>query len=330
MLCDVVVDLAYGDCGKGVVTHDLLKHHEYTHVMRWAGGANAGHTVYHNGEKIVTHLVPMGVLHGIKSIVGPGCVIHPKMFLQEIEELERHGFRARELTKVAKNAHIVTDAHLLEDGKESSIGTTKRGIGPAYRDKYGRTGVLAEACPELRDFVIDLYQELHESDTEPVVLCEGAQGYGLDVMWGDYPYVTSSHCTVAGALLNGFPAHAVRKVYGVTKAYETYVGAKKFQGDDPIFEQLQRVGKEFGATTGRPRQCNFLNLDLLRKAIKINGVTDLIVKKMDVMQEVGIWKVRNNNDLVNDLESEGGFKDCLANVAGPNVNVSFSYSPEKI
>ena len=275
MQADIIVDLQYGDCGKGKVTHHLCKSGEYTHVVRYNGGCNAGHTIYHNGKEFITHHIPAGVFFGIKSIIGPGCVVNPQQFFKEIQMLKDGGVDTDGLIYVAKNAHIITGDHLAEDGKDSKIGTTKRGNGPAYRDKYSRDGVRAETVDELSDYLIDIYDELHNSENVNV-LFEGAQGFGLDIDWGDYPYVTSSHCTSAAALLNGVPPQAIRKVWGVAKMYETYVGAKKFQPDGEIFNMLRKVGKEYGATTGRPRQCNWMDWDLVEKAIKVNGVTDLV------------------------------------------------------
>ena len=123
------------------------------------------------------------------------------------------------------------------------------------------------------------------------IVTGGAQGFGLDIDWGDYPYVTSSHCTVGSAILNGVPPRAIRDVWGVSKIYETYVGAKEFQGIDPILDEIRNVGAEFGATTGRPRQTNWMDLDLLKKAININGVNKLVVNKTDVLDEVNFWKL---------------------------------------
>ena len=291
MIADVVVDLQYGDCGKGKVTHALCREGNYTHVIRYNGGCNAGHTIYHDGRKVITHHIPAGVFFGVKSIIGPGCVVDPTQFFQEIKELEAIGIAARDLIYIAKNAHVITRDHLREDGTDTSIGTTKRGNGPAYRDKYGRTGVRAEDVSSLKDFIIDIYEELHDNDEDVCVLFEGAQGFGLDVDWGDYPYVTSSHCTTASALLNGVPPQALRNIYGVAKMYETYVGAKQFETADPVFEEIRKVGEEYGATTGRPRQCNWMSWDLLKKAININGVTDLILNKVDVLEKVGKWQM---------------------------------------
>ena len=133
---------------------------------------------------------------------------------------------------------------------------------------------------------------MHHNDEEVEILFEGAQGFGLDIDWGDYPYVTSSNCTVAAALQNGVPPQALRHVWGVAKAYETYVGAKQFQGKDPVFDQIQVVGEEFGATTGRKRQVNWMDWRLVEKAIKINGVTHAVFNKMDVLDEVKQWAIQ--------------------------------------
>ena len=285
---DIIVDLQYGDSGKGKVTHFLAKTKKYTHVLRYNGGCNAGHTIFHKGKKFVTHHIPAGVFWGVPSIIGAGCVLDPVQFFKEIQELEAGGINTKGKIFIAKNTHIITDAHKHEDGKDARIGTTKRGNGPAYRDKYARTGIRAEDVPELQPYLIDLYEEFHKKKNV-VILGEGAQGFGLDIDWGDYPYVTSSHATTAGALLNAIPPRAVRRVYGNAKIYETYVGAKKFEPDDPVFPKIREAGEEYGATTGRPRQCNWINMDLLERAIRINGVTHLVLNKVDVLRAVGAW-----------------------------------------
>ena len=161
---DVVVGLQFGDEGKGKVTHQLAKNGNYTHVIRFNGGCNAGHTIYHEGKKFVTHHIPCGVFHGIRSIIGPGCVINVKKLMAEIEELESCGIPARDLLFVSANAHVITDFHLAQDSTDTEIGTTKTGNGPAYRDKYSRKGVRALEIPELEDYVIDMYSELHENE----------------------------------------------------------------------------------------------------------------------------------------------------------------------
>ncbi len=309
MIADVVVDLQYGDCGKGKIAHALCRENDYTHVIRYNGGCNAGHTIYHNGEKFVTHHIPCGVFFGIKSIIGPGCVVHVDTFLQEIEELEAAGIPASDLVKVATNAHIITDFHRAQDKKDEEIGTTKRGNGPAYRDKYGRKGVRAIDDPRLSKYLVNMYRELYENEEyeDIEILFEGAQGFGLDVDWGDYPFVTSSHCTVGSALLNGVPPKAIRNVWGVAKIYETYVGAKEFEGPFDEFDEIRELGQEYGATTGRPRQVNWLDFDMLKMASRINGISKLVINKMDILDSLGKWYAYNGPHMLqfdsrNDIE----------------------------
>ena len=332
MIADIVVDLQYGDCGKGKVTHALCRQNDYTHVIRYNGGCNAGHTIYHEGKKFVTHHIPCGVFFGVRSVIGPGCVISLKQLFKEIKELEENGIEVSEYLKIASNAHIITDFHLMEDRKDSDIGTTKRGNGPAYRDKYARKGVRAIECPELAPYVIDMYSELHNNkEFENVeALFEGAQGFGLDVDWGDYPYVTSSHCTTAGALLNGVPPKAVRDVWGVAKIYETYVGAKKFHGGDDVFELIREVGEEYGATTGRPRQINWMDFDLMKMAIDINGVNKLVINKMDVLDEVQKWCLYSGLS-VYEFESREDMEHWLwSSLESKEMDIMFSGDKEAI
>ena len=216
---------------------------------------------------------------------------------------------------------------------EKKIGTTKRGNGPAYRDKYARTGIRAKDCAELEPFLIDLLPELNQP--ENYVLCEGAQGFGLDIDWGDYPFVTSSHCTTAGALLNGIPPKALNEVWGVMKCYETYVGAKKFELNNPIFSKIRTIGKEYGATTGRPRQVSWTDMNLVSNAILVNGVTHVVINKMDVLKEVGTWNVFDQNGQVNILSDQEGFQNYFLNFLKEEfptegINTHFSSSPEMI
>jgi len=309
MIADIVVDLQYGDCGKGKVAHDLLKKRRYTHVLRYNGGCNAGHTIFHEGKKFITRHIPVGVFFGIKSIIGFGCVLDPEQFFKELAMLEAGGVSTKGLIFVAQNTHIITQTHKDEDGGSNErIGTTRSGNGQAYRDKYARTGIRAEDVPELKPFLIDLYEEFHRSN--PVILCEGAQGFGLDIDWGVYPFVTSSHCTAGGAVLNGIPPRAVRDVWGVAKIYETYVGSRKFEPDSPIFQSICEIGEEFGSNTGRRRQCNWMSWDLLEKAVRVNGVTHVVFSKMDVLREVGVWKVlENGREII--FSDESGIKGFL-------------------
>jgi len=328
MKADVVIGAQYGDEAKGKIAHYLCKSGGYTHVIRFNGGCNAGHTIYHKGKKFITHHIPCGVFYGVHSIIGPGCVVDPERFFKEIQEPEDAGIPAEALVSIAKNAHVITDEHREEDGKDSTIGTTKRGNGPAYRDKYARKGVRAEEMECFKDYLIDVYEELHSKPNTKVLL-EGAQGFGLDIDHGDYPYVTSSHCTAASALLSGIPPQAVNRIWGVAKIYETYVGAKKFESDDDVFKIIRNIGKEYGATTGRPRQCNWLDWDFLEKSVRMNGVTDLVFNKMDVLREINKWTLIHKGKKV-EFETEENMKKWIvqkANLLPTIPNVYFSGDP---
>lgn len=333
MFADVVVDLQYGDCGKGKVSHHLAKTHDYTHVLRYNGGCNAGHTIFHKGKKFVTHHIPAGVFFGIRSVIGPGCVVDADRFLAEIRGLEAGGIKTKGKVFIAGNTHVIQARHRTEDGMEKKIGTTGRGNGPAYRDKYGRTGVRAKDVPALKPYITDLYAEwFGKKDVR--ILAEGAQGFGLDIDWGDYPFVTSSHCTVGGAVLNGIPASAVRQVWGIAKMYETYVGAKKFQPKgDEIFNQIAEAGEEYGSTTGRRRQVNWMDMQLLERAIRINGVTHLVFNKVDVLRVVQRWAVIDAGKVIK-FKNEKAMKDFilkrLKTLGLPKSRVFFSESKETI
>lgn len=330
MKTDIVVDLSFGDCGKGKVCKSLIGKNSYTHAIRFNGSGNAGHTIIHNGKKFITHQIPAGVFHGIKSIIGPGCVINPEKFLSEVEYLEANGLDCKNLVKVAYNTHVITAEHIYNDDKDLNIGTTKSGNGGAYRDKYARIGQRAESIEELNPYIIDMYEELY-GDTDPYILFEGAQGFGLDIDMGPfYPYLTSSNCIVGAALNNGVPYTAINSVYGVAKCYTTYVGTMKFQPKGEIFNKIQQAGKEFGATTGRVRQVDFMDLDMIIKASRINGVSVLILNKLDILREVGVWKLYFENDLI-DLNNEDSFVNFInRNVPNCITNVLFSTSPEHI
>ncbi len=340
LTADVIVDLQYGDCGKGKVAHHLCKTKKYTHVLRYNGGANAGHTIFHEGKKFITHQIPAGVFFGIKSIVGSGCVLDPTQFFNELRMLEDGGVDTVGKIFIAENAHIITNAHKEEDKREGvRIGTTARGNGPAYREKYGRTGVRAASVPELKPYLINLYEEWFAPDRAEGskdnvhILCEGAQGFGLDIDWGDYPYVTSSHCTTAGALLNGLPPRAIKDVWGVAKVYETYVGSKKFQPDGDVFNKIGEAGEEYGATTGRRRQTNWMNMQTLERAVRINGVTHIVFSKVDVLRAVGAWAVYDHDQTI-EFNNEKDMKDFVASrletLGIPNDQIYFSESKETI
>jgi len=293
---DIVVDLQAGDTGKGKVSHWLAKNFKYDAVLRYNGGANAGHTIYHNGQKVVTHQVPVGVFYGIPSIIGLGCVVNIPKLRDEIDMLAKLGFKAPIM--IDSRCHVTTEEHIREDNDDTKIGTTRQGIGPTYRDKYARTGTrianfLKYNSWDLPYDMIDTYRYFHGDNREVNVLCEGAQGFQIDIDWGDYPYVTSSHCTSGAVALNGVPPRTWRSVYGVMKAYETYSGFKTFndKGDQEVLDKIQEVGQEFGATTGRKRQVRWLHLDGVIQAMYINDVTHLIINKVDVMEQVGKFGV---------------------------------------
>jgi adenylosuccinate synthase len=325
---DVILDMQQGDCGKGKISNHLVKGGIYTHVVRFNGSNNAGHTIYHGDKKLVTHSIPAGVIHGVRSVIGPGCVLNVKHFFAELEKLEDSGISTKGLVYIANNTHIITDSHLTEDGVETRIGTTRRGNGPAYRDKYDRRGVRASEITELKPYLIDVYDEFYGRD-DCRILFEGAQGFYLDVDWGDYPYVTSSHCTIGSAIMNGVPPQKIRQVWGAAKIYETYVGLKKFEPEDSVFQKIRELGAEFGATTGRPRQCNWLNLDNLQKAIQINGVTDLVISKMDVLARAERWALYHRGAKI-EFGNEKDIVEYIVDELNPMLRIHWSSNPSSI
>lgn len=317
---DFVIGLSFGDEGKGAIAHSLSSRDEYNLVMRVAGGTNAGHTIFHDGQKIVTHIIPCGVLNGKVSLIGSGCVLNEKKFHEEVSNLATLGFDTS-LIKIAKNAHIITEKHIKEEEKESKIGTTKQGNGPAYRDKYDRKGTRASSVKSLEPYLVDMYDFLYKSNQSWNILVEGAQGFHLDIDHGNYPYVTSSHTTIAGGFLNMLPARKMNKVYGALKAYDTYVGSDRFQPEGQVFDDIAERGKEFGSTTGRKRQVNWLNLDLALKAATVNEVSHFIVSKLDVLREINaergneFWRLVHNGEVIS-LGSERDFKNYIVSVLG--------------
>lgn len=328
MQITAVLGASYGDEGKGKVVHSLAKLDTFTHVIRFNGSGNAGHTIYHNGKKYATHLVPAGVFYGKPSIIGSGCVLNPNKLIEEIEVLEAAGVPVRPWLKIAYNAHIITDDHLKIDNQDVSIGTTKQGNGPAYADKYLRKGIRAEKIKELESFIVDLYDEFYIKNTTAHILAEGAQGYLLDIDSKNYPFVTSSHCGIGSLLNNGFRHQDLKEIICVIKGYDTYVGAKNFQSpSDHMLDRICEYGQEYGVTTGRRRQVNYLNISELNKSLKMLGCTQLIVNKMDILKDLDCWKVLMNNEVV-DLHTEDRFKAKILEVAG--CPVKFSYSPYDI
>ena len=329
---DVILDLAHGDSGKGKISHKLLSSRRYNFSMRFNGGGNAGHTIYHEGKKYVTHLLPAGVFYeGITSIIGPGCVINPGKFHEEIESLWQEETLAKNCNPlniwVAHNVHIVGKDHLIKDTENNKVGTTLTGNGPAYAAKYARENKRAEDCKELIGWTVDLWAKFFEphfdkSGNSARVLAEGAQGFGLDIDWGNYPYVTSSHCGIGGLLNNGFNTKQINNVYGVFKAYDTYVGSFDFEPkDEPLFPEIRRFGQEYGATTGRPRQINWIDLRKIKKGILMNGVTHLIINKLDILNQFEAWNLIDEDGKLLKFPTKKSFMNHIIDFAG-QLNIS--------
>ena len=340
---DLLVGAQWGDEGKGKVV-DLLGA-DVDIFVRYQGGANAGHTVIADGEKVVFHLLPSGMLYpGKLCILGNGLVIDPEQFLKEIANLsEKQQDRAR--LAISPRAHVVMPYHKILDqaqekarGKGRKIGTTGRGIGPCYVDKYSRCGLRIEDLLDadvLRDRLTPLLEEKNQILTrlygekplpfdevyDPArqwgktlapyvddvavllrravddgqhVLLEGAQAALLDIDHGTYPYVTSSSTSAAGAFTGtGLSPHDLNRVIAVTKAYTTRVGEGPLPTEDltEAGETLRRNGGEFGATTGRPRRCGWLDLVGLKYSMSLNGADTIALTKLDVLTGIGPIKV---------------------------------------
>lgn len=328
----VVVGAQFGDEAKGKITDVLAASARY--VVRTGGGPNAGHTIHLPEGKVVLHQLASGVLRrGVGGVSGPGMVINPIALEEELQDLEKRNLLKGEVL-LSERAHVLTPLHQSLDRFEDelrsartpalALDTTRRGIGPAYADRYGRWGIrlvdlvrpellrerldiLYQRMPKLQGVppVEELQRMLSETaarlapfirPTEPIlwdaiargenIILEGAQSALLDIDFGTYPYVTSSHPTSAGALVgSGIPPQELDEVIGVCKAYATRVGAGPFPTEvgGETGEYLQRVGGERGATTGRPRRCGWLDLVLLRYATRLNGFTSIALTKVDVL-----------------------------------------------
>jgi len=293
---DIVYGASWGDEGKGKITHYLAsKPKYYNFVCRWNGGSNAGHTIYHNGIKYATHIVPSGVFYGITSVIGPNCVVNLDAFYKEVKELASGGIDTS-LIKIHPNAHIVTNEHINEDKATLKyLGTTSQGIAPAYRDKYARKGLLAKDSTLDKSYI--LTEALHGN-----ILCEGAQGYHLDINYGNYPFVTSSECLPYAACSLGFAPQKINNIYACAKIYDTRSGTDPLFPEslleEPILLQIADAGKEYGTTTGRRRKVNWLNLDKLFEAVNVGGATHLVINKCDIIDEVGVYKAFFKNQLI--------------------------------
>ena len=329
---DVVLGMSWGDEGKGKVVKYFASKLKYDYCLRFNGGHNAGHTVYIDGEKVVTHIVPTGALNkGTVGLIGPGAVLDPDKFFLELETLKKYNPKVL----VAKNTHIITSSHKEEDGKDGDkIGTTKTGNGPCYRDKYARTGLRAEDVSDLKEFLFDPYEIFQNKDSKRI-LAEGAQGFFLDIDWGEYPYVTSSHCGIGGLLNNGLTINQIDEVIGVSKCYDTYVGSKRFQGPETELVELAKLGNEVGSTTGRLRQTNWLNLQNLTKAVKLNSVSTLVINKCDVLQQLGKFVMFDLNGEKKEYQSWDDMAGTILEVLSETCDLSesrieFSSNPETI
>lgn len=333
----VLIGLQWGDEGKAKIIDCLGS--AFDVVARFNGGANAGHTsrATINGKELefIFHLMPSGALHDkTHCVLGNGMVIDPLALVQEIADLESHGIEIRSRLHISSQAHVVLPHHkerdqIQEEGRKGqSLGTTRRGIGPAYEDKVRRAGIRMEEFrssdvlnvafhnrkdinvePSIRESLLgfanefgcyirdisDLLHGWHNSGSK--ILFEGAQATFLDIDHGTYPYVSSSNSVAGGACTGcGVGPGIIGDVIGVAKAYLTRVGSGPFPtelttikasvSDQEIGEQLRERGREFGATTGRPRRIGWLDLVMLRKAVWINGVTTLALTKLDILDHL--------------------------------------------
>jgi adenylosuccinate synthase len=315
--CVVVVGAQWGDEGKGKIVDVLAERADL--VVRYQGGANAGHTVVVGDDQLILHQIPSGILHhDTQCIIGNGVVLDPETLQEELEALEARGVQIEGRLTVSDRAHLVMPYHkLLERERERTqkIGTTGRGIGPAYEYKFGRRGLRVgdlRSASRVREIICQRVRDAKEhlalldrmtprllsmaADTGLMtfqalgeglnILLEGAQGALLDVDHGTYPFVTSSNTTAGGAAVGaGIGPTAVNAVLGVVKAYTTRVGNGPLpsEADDAESEQLRQLGNEFGATTGRPRRCGWFDAVVVRYAVRVNGLTDLAVTKLDVL-----------------------------------------------
>ena len=341
MNIDILLGLQWGDEGKGKIVDVLTP--EYDIVARFQGGPNAGHTIEFHGAKHVLHLIPSGIFHDDKiNIIGNGLVVDPVVFRHEVASLGIDVERVRERLLVSLKAHLIMPTHKLLDAAheaslgDAKIGSTLRGIGPAYTDKASRNGLrvgdlfrkdfrqyynsrvnehmrilkgygYASDLKGLEDEWFEAVEYLKQFRTVNAdyhidqalragkrVLAEGAQGTMLDIDFGTYPYVTSSNTVAAGACTGlGIAPGRTGEVFGIFKAYCTRVGSGPFPTElfDETGEKIRQVGHEFGAVTGRPRRCGWLDLVALKYTVMIDGVTDLIMMKSDCLDDFETIKV---------------------------------------
>lgn len=332
-MVDVLLGLQWGDEGKGKIVDYFAP--GYDIIARFQGGPNAGHTLYVDGKKVVLHQIPSGVFHdGIVNLIGNGVVLDPVTLRKEAQKVAEMGVDCRKNLFISERTHLILPTHrALDKASEISkgnekIGSTLKGIGPAYMDKTGRNGLrvgdlldknfttqyiklrlkhqrLLDAHNFNEDIsaweeeffeALEFMRELNIVNGEYFindrlskgarVLAEGAQGSMLDVDFGTFPFVTSSSTTTSGVCSGlGVAPQKIREVIGVSKAYCTRVGSGPFptELENETGEELRRLGSEFGATTGRPRRCGWIDLVALKFACMINGVTQIVMTKADVL-----------------------------------------------
>lgn len=347
-MVDVILGLQWGDEGKGKIVDYFAE--KYDVVARFQGGPNAGHTLYVDDKKIVLHQIPSGVFHqGAINLIGNGVVLDPVTLRKESETVASFGVDLKRNLFISERTHLILPTHrALDKAAELSkgaekIGSTLKGIGPAYMDKTGRNGLRVgdllnksfttsyiklrlkhqrlldnynfnedisaweEEFFEAIEFLKSLnivngeYFINNQISKGKKVLAEGAQGSMLDIDFGTFPYVTSSNTISAGVCSGlGVAPQKIKEVIGVTKAYCTRVGGGPFptELEDETGEKLRKIGNEFGATTGRPRRCGWMDLVALQYACMINGVTQLVVTKTDVLdafEELSVCTAYNIN-----------------------------------
>ncbi|RXK58515.1 adenylosuccinate synthase [Lacibacter luteus] len=332
-MVDVILGLQWGDEGKGKIVDFFAPNYDV--IARFQGGPNAGHTLYVNGTKVVLHQIPSGIFHkGIVNLIGNGVVLDPVTLKKECEKVAAMGVDVRENLFIAERTNIIVPTHRALDKAaelakgDEKIGSTLKGIGPAYMDKTGRNALRVGDLldPEFNklyeklkakhlqllgnyNFTEDISEwekEFFEAvaflktlnivngeyfinekiDEGKKVLAEGAQGSMLDVDFGTFPFVTSSNTISAGVSTGlGVAPNKIREIIGITKAYCTRVGSGPFPTElfDATGEELRKIGNEFGATTGRPRRCGWIDLVALKFACMVNGITQIVMTKADVL-----------------------------------------------
>ncbi|MCH8067576.1 MAG: adenylosuccinate synthetase [Nanoarchaeota archaeon] len=315
-----VIGMQFGDEGKGKIIDFLAEDADV--IARFNGGNNAGHTLKVNDKETILHLIPSGILHkGKINIIGNGLVVDPNVLMEEIENLRNNGVKVTpDNLIVSENAHIILEKHIREDKeKNKHLGTTARGIGPAYTDKAARSGVrvidyINKNKSPLNPFVKNTTLMINSLiDKNKKVLFEGAQGTLLDIDHGTYPYVTSSNATVGGVCTGlGIGPKKVDSVLGVAKAYTSRVGSGPFPTElkDRTGEKIREIGKEFGSTTGRPRRIGWFDALMCKYSGMVNGTDSIVLTKLDVLSGLEQIKIcvgyKHNTKIIKDFTTNVG------------------------